>query len=74
LTISEDLLDEILFMFYTRYQLELAAFHPKFIVEHALAACKYQDSPIRLSSEIIENAIRNLFVAELDQSVLTREV
>lgn len=74
LTISEDLLDEILFMFYTRYQLELAAFHPKFIVEHAMAACKYQDAPIRLSSEMIESAIRNLFVAEMEQKVLTREV
>ena len=41
-----------------------AAFHPSFIVEHALSACRYLGIEPQLNEELVKDALENLFLAE----------
>jgi len=56
--------------FYNKKSVPLAAFHPKFIVEHVMAACKYEGVPPRLSHNLVKEALQNLVVSEATEAAL----
>jgi hypothetical protein len=50
--------------FYPEVGMTCAAFHPIFIVEHAIAACRYLGMPPRLSLELVQDALASLYISE----------
>jgi predicted ATPase with chaperone activity len=71
LHLSEELLAYLLEDYYPRNGLKCAAFHPIFIVEHAIASCKYQGLEPRLTLELLEDALENLYVTKSDDENFT---
>jgi hypothetical protein len=61
---SEELLSYLLREYYPKYGLAPAGFHPKFILDHTLAACQYEGVSPRLSRETVQDALANLTVTE----------
>jgi len=43
---------------------QLAWFHPRFIVDHAIASCRYRNLPPRLDRELVADALDSLFADE----------
>ena len=64
LELPEDVLSYILNFFYPKNRTSLAAFHPKFIVEHAIAACNYEGIPPRLTHNLVKDALENLVISQ----------
>ncbi|MCH8055671.1 MAG: ATPase [Deltaproteobacteria bacterium] len=64
LELSEEILSYILSSFYHKNNTPLAAFHPKFIVEHAIAACSYDGTPPQLTLELVKDALGNLVISQ----------
>lgn len=64
LEISEDMLSHLLHRFYYQNKVPLAAFHPKFIVEHAIASCNYEGVTPHLDLDLVKDALKNLVIAE----------
>lgn len=60
---SEDIISYLVNSFYNEHKVPLAAFHPKFIVEHVIAACNYVGQPPRLTQQLLADALENLYVA-----------
>ncbi len=70
LEFSKDLLSYLLEDFYNKSGVPLAAFHPKFIVDHVMAACKYEGVRPRLSHNLVKEALQNLVVSEPTEAAL----
>ena len=64
MTLSEEILAHVLTKFYADSRTPLAAFHAKFIVEHVVAACKYDGVPPRLTLDRVKDALQNLLIVE----------
>ncbi len=64
LELPEEILSYVLNFFYPKNRTPLAAFHPKFIVEHAIAACNYEGIPPRLTYDLVSDALQNLVITE----------
>jgi hypothetical protein len=64
LELPEDILSYILNFFYPKNRAHLAAFHPKFIVEHAIAACNYEGISPCLTQNLVRDALDNLVVSQ----------
>jgi predicted ATPase with chaperone activity len=64
LELPEEILSYILNSFYSKNRAPLAAFHPKFIVEHAIAACNYEGIPPRLTINLVRDALENIVVSQ----------
>lgn len=64
LELPEEILSYLLKFFYYKNKVPLAAFHPKFIVEHAIACCNYEGIPPRLNLELVRDALENLIVSQ----------
>ena len=62
LEFTEELFSHLLNSFYIRYKVPFAGFHPKFIVEHAIASCNYNGTPPRLTREIVADALENMVI------------
>ena len=65
LTLHPDVLSYLLEDFYPATGSPLAGFHPKFIVEHVVARCRFEGVPAALSVERVYDALRNLVVGAL---------
>jgi predicted ATPase with chaperone activity len=63
LELSDEILSYLLNSFYPLRKMPLACFHPKFIVEHAIAACNFESVPPRLTLELVKDALENLVVS-----------
>ncbi len=63
LELSEEILSYLLNSFYPVKKIPLAAFHPKFIVEHAIAACNFDNVTPHLTLELVKDALENLLVS-----------
>ncbi len=50
--------------FYPKMGAPFAAFHPLFIVEHALATCRYEGVEPRLTIDLVNDALENLFITK----------
>lgn len=64
LPLPDEVLAFLLEDFYPRTGLPCAGFHPIFIVEHAIASCRYQGKEIRLTRELVEDALENLYISD----------
>ena len=64
LEFPQDLFSYLMDDFYKRNSLPLAGFHPKFIVEHVMAACKYEGVLPHFSHHLLQDALQNLVVNE----------
>jgi len=64
LKFSKDLVSDLMDDFYNKNSVPLAAFHPKFIAEHVMAACKYEGVLPCLSHNLVKEALQNLVVSE----------
>jgi len=64
LEFSQDIFSYLMDDFYKKNSLPLAAFHPKFIVEHVMAACKYEGVLPHFSHRLLKDALQNLVVNE----------
>lgn len=60
--LPDDVISYLLSFYGPDSTVPLAAFHPKFIVEHAVAACRYEQVPPRLSLSLIRDALEDLVV------------
>ncbi len=59
-----EVLSYLLGDFYPRSGATFAAYHPAFIVEHALAACEYMGIEPQLSEDLVKDALDNLFLVD----------
>ncbi|MCZ6878370.1 MAG: hypothetical protein O7G29_09535 [Acidobacteria bacterium] len=64
LEFSKDVVSYLLDDFYDKNSVPLAAFHPKFIVEHVIAACKYEGVLPHISHNLLQEALQNLVVSK----------
>jgi predicted ATPase with chaperone activity len=72
LQLPDDVLEFLIHDFYPKAGITCAAFHPIFIVEHVLASCRYQDRDARLTRELVEDALENLYVSDSeDQRIIS---
>jgi hypothetical protein len=62
MSVSEEIRSLILEEVYGRKGIPLAAFHPKFIVEHVIAASKFNGEPPALTEHTVLDAVQNLVV------------
>lgn len=67
LELPEELLSYLLHDYYPKKRARLAAFHPSFIVEHAMSACQYFGKKPELSIELAQDALENLFISETEE-------
>jgi predicted ATPase with chaperone activity len=64
LDLPEDVLSYILHVFYPETRTPHAAFHPKFIVEHVMATCHYENIPPQLTHDFVQDALQHLLIVE----------
>jgi predicted ATPase with chaperone activity len=64
LELPEDILSYIVNVFYAQAHTQPAAYHPKFIVEHVIAACNYANIPPQLNLALVKDALQNLLITE----------
>jgi energy-coupling factor transporter ATP-binding protein EcfA2 len=67
--LSENMLSYIMNIFYSQTKTRAAAFHPKFIVEHVLAACLYKGISPQLDEELVKDALQNLLIVADEHEV-----
>ena len=63
LELSDEILSYLLNSFYPLRKMPLACFHPKFIVEHAIATCNFENSAPQLTLDLVKDALENLVVS-----------
>jgi hypothetical protein len=62
MTMSDEVFEFILHRITVVKQMELASYHPKFIVDQVSATCKFMGLPAHFEPRFIEYAIDNLRV------------
>jgi hypothetical protein len=62
LAFSEDVMAHLLNAFYIKHKIPFAGFHPKFIVEHVIAACNYLGTPPRITRQLLADALENMVI------------
>ena len=62
LTLTDEMFDGIVRRVSREKGLELAAFHPKFILDQVVASCRFVGKPVQLEPKFVEYAIDNLAV------------
>lgn len=69
LELTDQVFDQIVFRITMEKGLELAACHPRFIVEQVVATCRFLGKPVHFNPRFIDHAIDNLRVRRpVDQS------
>jgi predicted ATPase with chaperone activity len=61
--LPDEILSFLIEDFYPSHGSALAGFHPAFIVEHAIAACRYRGGEPVLTEEIVREALENLYIS-----------
>ena len=64
LELSDDVLSWMWDKFYGETGTPVAAFHPRFIVEHSLASCAFDSIPPRLTLDLVKDAVENLVIRD----------
>ena len=64
LELPDHILSFLIEDFYPGHDGACAAFHPTFIVEHAISTCRYMGREPRLSLELVQDALENIFLME----------
>lgn len=64
MTLPSDIFDGIVHMITEEKGLELAAYHPRFIVDQVVATCRFMGQPPHFEPRFIEYAINNLRVKQ----------
>ena len=59
--LPDDILTFLSEEFYADGKNPLARYHPRFIVEQAVAICEYNGQPLRLDRALVTNVLRNLY-------------
>ena len=62
LNFSEEIMGYLVNSFYAKHKIPFSGFHPKFIIEHVIAACNYAGTPPRLTTELLSDPLENLVV------------
>jgi predicted ATPase with chaperone activity len=66
MALPKELVTYLLEDYYPRNHASLSGFHPAFIVEHAIATCRYLGIEPRLTIELAEDAMENLFLGKAE--------
>jgi predicted ATPase with chaperone activity len=61
--LPDEVLSFLLEEFYPEHGLSMAGFHPAFIVEHAIAACRYRGGEPIITEELVRDALENLYIS-----------
>ena len=69
LELPEDVFAYIVHTFYSENHMDLAAFHPKFIVEHVIAVCEYEGLRPQLTLPLVKEALQNLLIVESSSTI-----
>ncbi|HWP58709.1 MAG TPA: hypothetical protein VNL14_12530 [Candidatus Acidoferrales bacterium] len=64
LELPHEVLSWMMDTFYPETGTPIAAFHPRFIVEHAIAACAFDSVPPRLTLDLVKDAVENLVIRD----------
>jgi hypothetical protein len=64
LELPDEVLSWMLDRFYPETGTPVAAFHPKFIVEHSIASCAFDSVPPRLTLDLVKDAVENLVIRD----------
>ena len=62
LEFAEDLFAYLINSFYLKHKVPFAGFHPKFIVEHAIASCNYNGTAPHLTRQLLNDALDNMII------------
>ncbi|MEQ9639764.1 MAG: AAA family ATPase [Alphaproteobacteria bacterium] len=62
LTPDETIFTMVTELLYRQQGLEMARYHPRFIVDHVVARCRYEGRPPSLEPALIHEAAENLFI------------
>jgi hypothetical protein len=62
LTLSDEIFGFIVDMITHEKELELAAFHPRFIIDQVVGTCRFMGQPLSMEPRFIEYAVNNLRV------------
>lgn len=63
LRLPDEILSFLLEDFYPQHEMRLAGFHPAFIVEHVIAACRYMDEETAITEELVKDALEHLYIS-----------
>jgi predicted ATPase with chaperone activity len=61
--LPDDILSFLLEDFYPNHGLTMAGFHPLFIIEHIIAACRYRGGDPVITEELVQDALENLYIS-----------
>jgi SpoVK/Ycf46/Vps4 family AAA+-type ATPase len=61
---SQDLIDELIRSFYPKYNLQLARFHPGFMIRHIMATYRYEGQSAQLTRDVLFEAAEHLVVKD----------
>ncbi len=61
---SQDLIDELIRSFYPKYNLQLARFHPGFMIRHIMASYRYEGQSAQLTRDVLFEAAEHLVVKD----------
>jgi len=59
--VPADILPYLFESFYSKKDIPLAGYHPKYIVEQVIAMCEYHDIPVHLDRDLLRIACYNLY-------------
>ncbi len=71
LELNEGILNYLLNDFYPKTGSGCAAFHPLFIVEHAMATCRFEGVQPHLTLDLVKDALSNLYIHDEDGDLAT---
>jgi len=66
---KEEVLSHMLVELYPKVDNEYAAYHPKFLLEQMISACRYEGIDPQMSIGLVERAWDHLFITESDNSL-----
>jgi len=66
---SDDLLSHLIEVVYPQTNSPLSAYHPRFIVEHAITTCDYEGVPRQLTLDLAQEAVLNLVATQLPEDI-----
>jgi len=69
---TEEIFDIIVQKITTEKQLELAAYHPRFIVDQVVSTCRFMRQPPHFEPRFIDYAIDNLRVRQSTSKKVTQ--
>jgi len=62
LEFSEEIMADLVNIYYMKHKVPFAGFHPKFIAEHVIAACNYLGTPPRITRQLLADSLENMVI------------